>query len=178
MWRHLNCQVISSCHQAIGSHLAAMDQVFFSSLYLSHQRWNGQGLWCVLTGVDAVLQDRRERRRRDRNSLRGIWQGIWRNHPEQEHASSSGSPGSGASSARPAGQRHPFAEAGAAQQHRASPSLEAAGSRLQSPFTTTETQLPDYQVRLSAPSVLDRLGKGTAVAASGHGTAWQRDAHW
>ena len=101
-----------------------------------------------LTGLMLCLQDRRERRRRDRNSLRGIWQGIWRSHPEHEHASSSSSPGSGATSARPAALRYPFGEAGSTQHHRASPSSEAPSSRLQSPFATTEPRLPDYQVRM------------------------------
>ena len=92
-----------------------------------------------------AVQERRERRRRDRNSLRGIWQGIWRNQSEQE----GGSSGS-ASAARPAGVlRHPSLDPGSARTQpgsRASQSSEAHGSRLPSPFASAEPSLPDYQV--------------------------------
>ena len=109
------------------------------------------------------LQDRRERRRRDRNGLRGIWHGIWRNNSEHEHASSSTSPGTSASSARPAAPRHSFSEAGSAQHHQFSPSSEAPSSRLQSPFANAEPPLTDYQVCLHCLSTLHPL-RGVAGA--------------
>ena len=90
------------------------------------------------------MQDRRERRRRDRNSLRGIWQGIWRNpyHPEQD-----ASPGS---AGRLTGSvlRHSSLEATGARLRGHSQGSEAPTSRLQSPFATVEPPLQDYQVRL------------------------------
>ena len=93
-----------------------------------------------LTGCILCMQERR-RQRRDRNSLRGIWQGIWRNHPEHEHASASANSSAGAA--------HPSGEASSAPRlQRASRSLEAPSSRLQSPFAAPEPSLPDYQVRI------------------------------
>ena len=88
-----------------------------------------------------AAQDRRERRRRDRNSLRGIWQGIWRNHPEQD-----ASPGS---AGRLTGSvlRHGSLEATGARLRGHSQGSEVPASRLQSPFATAEPPLQDYQVR-------------------------------
>lgn len=101
---------------------------------------------CIgLRGSPHAVQDGRERRRRDRNSLRGIWQGIWRNQSEQE-----GGSGGSASAVRPAGvlRQHSLDPGSARTQpgSRASQSSEAHGSRLQSPFARAEPPLPDYQV--------------------------------
>ena len=97
------------------------------------------------------MQDRRERRRRDRNSLRGIWQGIWRNHPEQEGGHGHGALGSAGSGARggPGGVLRQLSLE-AMRLQRGSQSSEAPGSsssRLHtSPFAGAEPSPTDYQV--------------------------------